>query len=129
MSPEVIDSVLADGAPDALTVIQRLRAVYQHTLGFEFEHLEDAEERKWWEEAVESRRYAPPNDPIDEMALLNRLTEVGAPERFLHRAFPGHIRFSLEGLGMMIPMLEELIDAAAEAGTRYMMLGMAHRAG
>ena len=127
LPPEVIGGVLASDAPDAYTVIQRLRAVYQQTLGFEFEHLEDAEERKWWEEAVESRRYAPPNDPIDEMALLNRLTEVGALERFLHRAFPGHIRFSLEGLGIMIPMLDELIGAAAEAGTRYIMLGMAHR--
>lgn len=127
LPPEVIGGVLAEGAPDAYTVIQRMREVYQQTLGFEFEHLADAEERAWWEEAVESRRYAPPNDPIDEMALLHRLTEVGALERFLHRAFPGHIRFSLEGLGMMIPMLDELIGAAAEAGTRYIMLGMAHR--
>ncbi len=124
---EVIGGVLSVDAPDALTVIQRMREVYQGTLGYEFEHLQQAEERAWWEEAVESRRYAPPNDPIDEMALLDRLTEVGALERFLHRAFPGHIRFSLEGLGVMIPMLDELIGAAAEAGTRYILLGMAHR--
>ncbi len=124
---DVIDSVLNRDAPDAWTLIQRLREVYEGTLGYEFEHLASAEERAWWEEAVESRRFAPPRDPIDEMALLNRLTEVGALERFLHRAFPGHIRFSLEGLGMMIPMLDELIGAAAEAGTRYIMLGMAHR--
>ncbi len=124
---DVIGGVLSEGAPDAFTVIQRMREVYQGTLGYEFEHLEKAEERDWWEQAVESRRYAPPNDPINEMGLLQRLTEVGALERFLHRAFPGHIRFSLEGLGMMIPMLDELIGAAAEAGTRYIMLGMAHR--
>ncbi len=124
---DVIHSVLGMDAPDAWTVVQRMRELYQGTLGFEFEHLAEAEERIWWEQAVESQRYAPPNDPIDEMALLNRLTEVGALERFLHRAFPGHIRFSLEGLGIMIPMLDELIGAAAEAGTRYIMLGMAHR--
>ncbi|MCS7309169.1 MAG: 2-oxoglutarate dehydrogenase E1 component [Armatimonadetes bacterium] len=124
---EVIGGVLSAGARDAWTVIQRLREVYQGTLGYEFEHLERAEERRWWEEAVESRQYAPSHDPIDELGLLRRLTEVGALERFLHRAFPGHIRFSLEGLGMMIPMLDELIGAAAEAGTRYILLGMAHR--
>lgn len=124
---EVIGGELSYGAVDAFTVIQRMRAVYQRTLGFEFEHLAREEERRWWEEAVESGRYAPPKEPIDEMALLHRLTEVGALERFLHRAFPGHIRFSLEGLGMMIPMLDELIGAAAEADTRYIMLGMAHR--
>ncbi len=124
---DVIDSVLNRDAPSAWTVIQRMREVYEDTLGFEFEHLARSEERTWWEEAVESRRFAPPYEPIDEMALLERLTEVGALERFLHRAFPGHIRFSLEGLGIMIPMLDELIGAAAECGTRYLMLGMAHR--
>jgi len=123
----VVGGVLSHDAPNAWTVIQRLRAVYQGTLGYEFEHLERAEEREWWEEAVESRRYAPPNDPIDEKGLLHRLTEVGALERFLHRAFPGHIRFSLEGLGMMIPMLDELITDAARVGTRYILIGMAHR--
>jgi len=124
---QVIGGVLSHDAADAWVAIQRLRAVYQGTLGYEFEHLERAEERQWWEEAVESRRYAPPNDPIDELGLLRRLTEVGALERFLHRAFPGHIRFSLEGLGIMIPMLDELISEAARAGTRYILLGMAHR--
>ena len=48
----------------------------------------------------------PPRDPIDELALLQRLTEVGAFERFLHAAFPGQTRFSLEGLGMLVPSLE-----------------------
>lgn len=125
--PDIFGGPLAQSAPHALAVIQQLRELYQGTLGYEFDHLQSDEERQWWQEAIESRRYMPPNDPIDEMALLRRLTEVGALERFLHRAFPGHIRFSLEGLGMMIPMLDELIGAAAEAGTRYIMLGMAHR--
>lgn len=125
--PDILGGPLAQNAPHALAVIQQLRELYQGTLGYEFDHLQSEEERQWWQEVIESRRYMPPNDPIDEMALLRRLTEVGALERFLHRAFPGHIRFSLEGLGMMIPMLDELIGAAAEAGTRYIMLGMAHR--
>jgi 2-oxoglutarate dehydrogenase E1 component len=124
---QTIGGVLSHDAPDAWTVIHRLREVYQGSLGYEFEHLERAEERVWWEEAVESGRFAPPRDPIDELGLLRRLTEVGALERFLHRAFPGHVRFSLEGLGMMIPMLDELISDAARAGTRYILLGMAHR--
>src|SRR5205814_4451184 len=60
-------------------------------------------------------------------ALRERLTEVGALERFLQSAFPSQTRFSLEGLGMMIPVLDEVIGAAAEAGTRCVLLGMAHR--
>src|SRR5207248_6932607 len=53
--------------------------------------------------------------------------EVSAFERFLHRAYPGQTRFSAEGLGMLIPMLDELIADAASQGTRTIMLGMAHR--
>src|SRR5205814_9153301 len=60
-------------------------------------------------------------------ALRERLTEVGALERFLQSAFPSQTRFSLEGLGMMVPVLDEIIGAAAEEGTRTVLLGMAHR--
>src|SRR5262249_17299773 len=59
--------------------------------------------------------------------LLDRLTEVSAFERFLHRAYPGTTRFSVEGLGMLIPMLDELIADAAAYGTHTILLGMAHR--
>ncbi|HEU4752230.1 MAG TPA: 2-oxoglutarate dehydrogenase E1 component, partial [Armatimonadota bacterium] len=52
---------------------------------------------------------------------------VGALERFLHKAFVGQTRFSLEGLGMLVPVLDEIVGAAAEAGTRCVILGMAHR--
>jgi 2-oxoglutarate dehydrogenase E1 component len=52
---------------------------------------------------------------------------VSAFERFLHRAYPGQTRFSVEGLGMLIPMLDELIADAAHSGTRTILLGMAHR--
>ena len=65
--------------------------------------------------------------PVDERELLDRLTEVSAFERFLHRAYPGQTRFSIEGLGMLIPMLDELIADAAAHGTRSILLGMAHR--
>jgi 2-oxoglutarate dehydrogenase E1 component len=115
------------GAASALDAIRHLRAIYEHTTGYEFEHVSNAEERVWLRTAVESGRFAPPHDPIDERRLLDRLTEVGALERFLQRALPGQTRFSLEGLGMLVPMLDEIVGAAAEAGTRSVLLGMAHR--
>ncbi len=124
---EAVGGPIARRSPDALTAIRELQRIYQGTTGFEFEHLSNAEERLWWEHAVETERFRPPQDPIDELGLLERLTEVGALERFLHRTFPGHIRFSLEGLGIMVPVLDEILRAAAEAGTATVMLGMAHR--
>jgi 2-oxoglutarate dehydrogenase E1 component len=114
-------------ARNAADAVQRLRQIYCGPSGYDFGHLEVPEERSWLLEAVESERFRPPAQPIDERSLLDRLTEVSAFERFLHRAYPGQTRFSVEGLGMMIPMLDELIDQAAETGTRAIMLGMAHR--
>jgi 2-oxoglutarate dehydrogenase E1 component len=124
---EVVGGPIGEGSPNALTALRALRQRYHGTIGYEFEHLGSSEERSWWEWVVETDQFRPPKDPIDELRLLDRLTEVGALERFLHRAFPGHIRFSLEGLGMMVPMLDEILGAAAESGTKSVILGMAHR--
>ncbi len=123
----IIGGPASVGAANALEVIRRLREIYERTTGYEFEQVSNAEERTWLRVAVESGRFRPPRDPIDERRLLERLTEVGALERFLQRTMPGQTRFSLEGLGMMVPMLDEIVGAAAEAGTRAVLLGMAHR--
>ncbi len=124
---DVVRGPVAHGIANAREAIQHLRQVYESTTGYEFEHVSVAEERYWLHDAVVTGRYRPPQDPIDERKLLERLTEVGSFERFLQRAFPGQTRFSLEGLGMLVPMLDEIIGSAAEAGTRAVMLGMGHR--
>jgi 2-oxoglutarate dehydrogenase E1 component len=113
--------------PNALEAIRRLEQIYCGTTGYEIAHVEDPDERAWLLEAIELERFRPPNDPVDERQLLDRLTEVSAFERFLHRAYPGQTRFSVEGLGMLIPMLDELITDVAAQGTRSVVLGMAHR--
>jgi 2-oxoglutarate dehydrogenase E1 component len=111
----------------AYEAIGRLRALYCGTSGFDFAHITDPDERDWLLEGIESERFRPPAEPVDERGLLDRLTEVSAFERFLQRAYPGQTRFSVEGLGMLIPMLDELIAVAADDGTRTIVLGMAHR--
>jgi 2-oxoglutarate dehydrogenase E1 component len=123
----IVGGAAAASSANALDAIHKLRQTYQHTIGYDFEHVSNAVERAWLYEAVECGRFSPPIDPIDDLQLLQRLTDVGAFERFLQLAFPGQTRFSLEGLGMMVPVLDEIIGAAAEAGTRSMFLGMAHR--
>ncbi|MCC7106411.1 MAG: 2-oxoglutarate dehydrogenase E1 component [Chloroflexi bacterium] len=123
----VVGGPVARTARTAAEAIQQLRRIYCRASGYEFGHVEDPAERSWLLETVESESLRPPADPIDERDLLGRLTEVSAFERFLHRAYPGQTRFSVEGLGMLIPMLDELVDRAAETGTRTLLLGMAHR--
>jgi 2-oxoglutarate dehydrogenase E1 component len=113
--------------PNALEAIRRLEQIYSGTTGYEIAQVEDPDERTWLLEAIEDERFRPPNDPVDERHMLDRLTEVSSFERFLHRAYPGQTRFSVEGLGMLIPMLDELIADAGSHGTRTLLLGMAHR--
>jgi 2-oxoglutarate dehydrogenase E1 component len=120
-------AVSQDERGSALEAIRRLERIYCRSTGYEIAHVQDPGQRAWLLEAIEDERFRPPTDPVDEHQLLDRLTEVSAFERFLHRAYPGQTRFSVEGLGMLIPMLDELIADAAADGTRTVLLGMAHR--
>src|SRR5205085_5618857 len=63
----------------------------------------------------------------EKKRLLTRLSEVEGMERYLRRAFLGQKQFSIEGLDVMVPMLDEAIDLAAEGGAHEVVIGMAHR--
>jgi 2-oxoglutarate dehydrogenase E1 component len=118
---------VAAGAATALEGIAALRSIYASTTGYEYDHIHDPLERTWLRDAAETRAFRPPHDPIDGVALLERLTKVEVFEQFLHRQFPGRTRFSIEGLDIMIPMLDEVIGAAAAAGICMVFIGMGHR--
>ncbi len=118
---------IAEGLGSMWDVVTHLREIYCGTVGYDIAHIFVPEERRWLREAVESRRYQAATDPIDPVALLNRLTEVEGFERFLHRTFPGKTRFSIEGLDTLVPVLDEVISEAAEAGMRQAFIAMAHR--
>lgn len=123
----VVGGPAVRGARTAAEAIARLRELYQGHIGFEFQHVSNAVERIWFRTVIESRQFHPPAAPVNERKLLQRLTQVEGLERFLHTAFPGQKRFSLEGLDMLVPILDELIGCAVDAGTRSALLGMAHR--
>lgn len=123
----VVGGPAAEGAATAFDAITALREVYCSTIGYGYAHIHAPQERAWLRHAAESRRYHPPRDPIDQVALLARLTDVECFERFLHRTFPGKTRFSIEGLDMLVPILDEVTGEAAEAGIRHILIGMAHR--
>ena len=107
--------------------IEALRRIYCSTTGYDYAHVFVPEEREWLRQAAERGRFRAPADPINPVALLDRLTQVEAFERFLHRTFPGKTRFSIEGLDMLVPVLDEVIGEAGEAGIRQILIGMAHR--
>ena len=108
-------------------VLPQLREVYCGTSAYEIEHISDHEQRVWLRTVIESRRYHHTLSADDRRRLLERLTEVEGFERYLRRAFLGQKQFSVEGLDVMVPMLDEAIALSAEEGGHEVVLGMAHR--
>jgi 2-oxoglutarate dehydrogenase E1 component len=108
-------------------VLPRLAETYTGTIAYEIEHLSDHQQRVWLRQAIESGRYRGDLTREEKTALFRRLCEVEGMERFLRKRFLGQKQFSLEGLDVMIPMLDETIELAAEAGAHDVVMGMAHR--
>jgi 2-oxoglutarate dehydrogenase E1 component len=110
-----------------LEVLPRLGETYSSTIAYELEHLSDHQQRVWLRQAIESGRYRQPLSADEKKLLFRRLCEVEGMERFLRKRFLGQKQFSLEGLDVMIPMLDETIELASEAGAHEVVMGMAHR--
>ena len=124
----IIDGPVAVQSSSAYEAIQRLKAIYCSSIGYDNEHIHIPEERNWLREAIESRRYRYEWSDEQNKQMLERLTPVEAMEHFLQRVFPSKYRFSIEGLDIMIPMLDEVVRYADEtAHTKCIYIGMAHR--
>src|SRR5436305_8135325 len=113
-------ATLADALP-------HLRETYCGTIAYEIEHIASHRQRTWLREHIESGTFRKPLTNDEQKALLKRLIEVDALERFMHKAYLGQKQFSIEGLDMTVPMLDELIQLAAGRGGREVVIGMAHR--
>jgi 2-oxoglutarate dehydrogenase E1 component len=113
-------ATLADALP-------HLRETYCGTIAYEIEHIASHRQRMWLREKIESSEFRKPLTNDEQKALLQRLVEVDALERFMHKAYLGQKQFSIEGLDMTVPMLDETIQLAAAHGAREVVVGMAHR--
>jgi len=107
--------------------LPRLRDTYCGTIAYELEHIADHEKRVWLRQAIESGKYRHPLTNEERKELLGSLSRVEAFEQYLRRAFLGQKQFSIEGLDVMVPMLDEAIELAAESGAHEVVIGMAHR--
>jgi 2-oxoglutarate dehydrogenase E1 component len=104
-----------------------LHDIYCGTIAYEVEHIGSHEQRVWLRQVIESGLHRRPLSPDDKKKLLSRLTAVETLERFLHKAYLGHKRFSIEGLDILVPMLDLTIEVAGNSGAREVVIGMAHR--
>src|SRR5438477_1779332 len=102
-----------------------LRDAYARTIGVEYMHIQEPDQKSWIQHKVEGTHGDTSLD--DKRRILSALNGAEAFERFLHTKFLGQKRFSLEGAETLIPMLDFLIDGAAEAGFEEVVMAMAHR--
>jgi multifunctional 2-oxoglutarate metabolism enzyme len=106
-------------------VLDLLRDAYCGTVGIEYMHIQDPDQKRWIQERVEGVDRELSSQ--DQRHVLERLNAAEGFERFLHSKYVGHKRFSLEGAESLIPMLDVLLEEAGEAGVERVMMGMAHR--
>ena len=85
--------------------------IYCGTIAYEIEHISDHQERVWLRQAIETGRYRRRSRPTRSRRLLERLTEVEVFEHYLRRAFLGQKQFSIEGLDVLVPMLDESLSS------------------
>ena len=102
-----------------------LRDAYARTIGVEYMHIQEPDQKAWIQEHVEGVHAEASDD--DKRAILGWLNAAEAFERFLHTKFLGQKRFSLEGAETLIPLLAFLLDAAADDGVGEVVMGMSHR--
>lgn len=108
-------------------ILEVLRGTYCGVIGVEYMYIADTDRKEWLQQRMESARNATALEPAARRRVLDKLVEAEGFERFLHTKYVGHKRFSLEGGEALIPLLDRLLNDAARAGVREVVMGMPHR--
>nr|MBA3303476.1 multifunctional oxoglutarate decarboxylase/oxoglutarate dehydrogenase thiamine pyrophosphate-binding subunit/dihydrolipoyllysine-residue succinyltransferase subunit [Acidimicrobiia bacterium] len=106
-------------------ILHVLRDAYCRTIGVEYMHIQEPEQKRWVQEHVEGVSVVPVGD--EQRHILGRLNAAESFERFLATKYVGAKRFGIEGAESAIPMLDAVLEAAADAGLEGSVMGMAHR--
>jgi multifunctional 2-oxoglutarate metabolism enzyme len=106
-------------------VLAILRDAYCRTVGVEFMHIAEPDQTHWIVRRLEGVDTSLPSE--DQRHILSKLNEAEAFEAFLHQKYVGHKRFSLEGAESLVPILDSVLQDAADAGMQEAVIGMAHR--
>ncbi|HAN26776.1 MAG TPA: 2-oxoglutarate dehydrogenase E1 component, partial [Haliea salexigens] len=108
-------------------IVDSLEATYCNTIGAEFMHIVDTEQRHWIMKRMESVRSAPAFSDDIRKQILRRLIKAEGLEKSLGSKYPGTKRFGLEGGESLIPMLSEMVQRIGSYGAKEIVIGMAHR--
>ncbi|MEO7072153.1 MAG: 2-oxoglutarate dehydrogenase E1 component, partial [Rhodanobacter sp.] len=108
-------------------LLARLQKTYASTIGAEFMHISNHEQRNWIYSHLEQSAGDSGLDKAGKLRVLEGLTAAEGLERYLHTKYVGQKRFSLEGGDSLIPMLDDVVRAAGDNGVKEVVIGMAHR--
>ena len=108
-------------------LMNALRETYCGTIGAEYMYATDQNQKRWWQQKLETIRSKPSLSKEKKLHVLDRLSAAEGLERFLHTKYVGQKRFSLEGGESFIASMDELIQRAGELGVQEIVIGMAHR--
>ncbi|MBI3257177.1 MAG: multifunctional oxoglutarate decarboxylase/oxoglutarate dehydrogenase thiamine pyrophosphate-binding subunit/dihydrolipoyllysine-residue succinyltransferase subunit, partial [Actinobacteria bacterium] len=106
-------------------VLHLLRDAYCRTVGVEYMHIQEPEQKQWVQERVEGVSVS--IDIEGQRHILAKLNAAEALERFLATKYVGAKRFGIEGAESAVPLLDAVLEAAADAGMQSAVMGMAHR--
>ncbi len=108
-------------------IIERLRTTYSNTVGVEYMHIPDPEQKQWFQDRLESTMFLWKLDVAAKQRILGRLIQAEEFEHFLQTRFVGQKRFGLEGLESTIAVLDEMLERCANENVHEAVIGMAHR--
>ena len=108
-------------------IVGRLKQTYCHSIGVEYMHLQDPDERRWLQARMEPEKNQAELTAAERVDIFNKLSAASLFEGFLNKKYVGVTRFSLEGGEALIPFLDVLRRRAVESGCREIIFGMAHR--
>ena len=125
--PIFIDNVLGLESATLREILVNLEATYCGTIGVQFMHIQDPEQKAWMQETLENVLNQPDFTDMGKKAIFERLVAAETFERFLDRKYTGTKRFGLEGAEAMIPALEQILKRGGKLGLEEVVIGTAHR--
>ncbi|MBV7315771.1 2-oxoglutarate dehydrogenase E1 component [Shewanella sp. NIFS-20-20] len=108
-------------------LVAALKKTYCGTIGAEYMHITDTDEKRWLQQRLEPSLARDNLDVATKTRILQGLNAAEGMEKYLGAKFPGAKRFSLEGGDALVPMMREILYRAGESGTKEIVVGMAHR--
>jgi 2-oxoglutarate dehydrogenase E1 component len=108
-------------------ILAQLEFIYAGSIGAEFAHVSNSEERLWLQDEFQQGRLTGTLSSDERRNILWQLTAAEGLERYLHTKYVGQKRFSLEGADAFIPLLDDLLQSAGAGGVEEVVIGMAHR--